>query len=165
MIVDGIEQHVHMAVKAAIQKHGASRDALIPILSQVNREFGFIPPEAVSEIKQQLQASSEHVPLSEGQIYSVASFYRLLSTRKLGRHVVRFCESAPCHVMGGRELVQAVKDFLQIDPGETSPDDRWTLIMTSCVGLCAEGPLLLVDDDLYGKVEPYQLPEIFNKYA
>lgn len=165
MIIDVTEQDLRTIVKAAIYEHGASRDALIPILSQINRQIGFIPQEAVDEIKQQLLASDEHVKLSEGQIFSVASFFRMLSTKKLGRHVVRFCESAPCHVMGGRELIQAVKDYLNLKPGETSSDDKWTLIMTSCLGICAEGPVLLVDDDMYGNVGPQQLPEIFAKYA
>ena len=165
MIVDVKEQDIHSVVNAAIAEHGASREALIPILSQINREFGFIPEEAVGEIKQQLMASPEHVKLSEGQIFSIASFYHMLSTKKLGRHVVRFCESAPCHVMGGRELIRAIKDNLKLKPGETSSDNKWTLITTSCLGVCGVGPVLLVDDDIYGNVRLHQLPEIFAKYA
>jgi NADH:ubiquinone oxidoreductase subunit E len=165
MIVDQKELDMHALVKAAVKQHGASREALIPILSQINREVGYIPEEAVVEIKGQLMASDEHVKLSEGQIFSIASFYHMLSTRKLGRHVVRFCESAPCHVMGGRELIQAVKDNLKLEPGETSPDNRWTLITTSCLGVCGVGPVLLVDDDIYGNVRPNQLTELFAKYA
>jgi NADH-quinone oxidoreductase subunit E len=165
MIVDQNELDMHALVKAAVKQHGASREALIPILSQINREVGYIPEEAVIEIKGQLMASDEHVKLSEGQIFSIASFYHMLSTRKLGRHVVRFCESAPCHVMGGRELIQSVKDNLKLEPGETSPDNRWTLITTSCLGVCGVGPVLLVDDDIYGNVNPNQLTEIFAKYA
>lgn len=165
MIVDVKELDIRTIVKAAISEHGASREALIPILSQINREAGFIPEEAVSEIKQQLFAADEHVKLSEGQIFSIASFYHMLSTKKLGRHVVRFCESAPCHVMGGRELIEAIKDQLNLKPGETSPDNKWTLIMTSCLGVCGVGPVLLVDDDIYGNVRPQQLSEIFAKYA
>jgi NADH-quinone oxidoreductase subunit E len=165
MIIDQNELDMHALVKAAVKQHGASREALIPILSQINREVGYIPEEAVIEIKGQLMASDEHVKLSEGQIFSIASFYHMLSTRKLGKHVVRFCESAPCHVMGGRELIQSVKDFLKLEPGETSPDNRWTLITTSCLGVCGVGPVLLVDDDIYGNVNPNQLTELFTKYA
>lgn len=165
MIIDVKEPDIHTLVKAAIGEHGASREALIPILSQINREVGFIPEEAVAEIKDQMQASEEHVQISEGQIFSIASFYHMLSTKKLGRHVVRFCESAPCHVMGGRELIQAIKDQLKLNSGETSSDNRWTLITTSCLGVCGVGPVILVDDDIYGNVRPQQLPEIFAKYA
>jgi NADH:ubiquinone oxidoreductase subunit E len=165
MIVDVKEQDICTIVKAAVKEHGASREALLPILSQINREIGFIPKEAVSEIKTQFMASDEHVKLSEGQIFSIASFYHMLSTKKLGRHVVRFCESAPCHVMGGRELIQAINENLKLKPGETSSDNRWTLITTSCLGVCGVGPVLLVDDDIYGNVRPLQLTEIFAKYG
>ncbi len=165
MFVEVKESDVRNIVRGAIKIHGATREAIIPILSQVNREIGYIPEEAVSEIKQQLLAADERVKISEGQIFSVASFYHMLSTKKLGRHVVRFCESAPCHVEGGRELIQSIKDYLNIDPGENSADGKWTLIMTSCLGLCAEGPVLLVDDDIYNNVSAQQLAEIFGKYA
>ena len=165
MIVDVKEQDIRTIVEDAVKEHGASREALIPILSQVNREIGFIPDEAVGEIKQQFMASDEHVMLSEGQIFSIASFYHMLSTKKLGRHVVRFCESAPCHVMGGRELIKAIIENLKLKPGETSSDNKWTLITTSCLGVCGVGPVLLIDDDIYGNVRPHQLTEIFAKYG
>jgi NADH:ubiquinone oxidoreductase subunit E len=67
--------------------------------------------------------------------------------------------------MGGRELIQAIKDNLKLKPGETSSDNKWTLITTSCLGVCGVGPVLLVDDDIYGNVRLHQLPEIFAKYA
>ncbi len=165
MFIDVKEPDIHSIVKVAIKENGASREALIPILSQINRQIGYIPEEAVAEIKEQMLVSDEHTKLSEGQIFSIASFYHMFSTKKLGRHVVRFCESAPCHVMGGRELIQSIKDQLKLKPGETSPDNRWTLITTSCLGVCGVGPVVLIDDDIYGNVRPQQLPEIFAKYA
>jgi NADH:ubiquinone oxidoreductase subunit E len=66
--------------------------------------------------------------------------------------------------MGGRELLQAIKDELGLEPGETSQDNRWSFINTSCLGVCGVGPVLLVDDDIYGNVNPGQLRDIFAKY-
>lgn len=151
-------------VEAAIQEHGAGKDALIPILSEVNRAFGHIPAEAFAEIKRQVHMPSENVFVSEGQLFSVAGFYHMFSTKPLGKHVVRFCESAPCHVMGGREVFQAVIDKLQIQPGETSPDKQWSLVTTSCLGVCGVGPVFLVDEDIYGNVTPEQVPDILARY-
>jgi NADH:ubiquinone oxidoreductase subunit E len=88
----------------------------------------------------------------------------MLSTKELGRHVIRFCESAPCHVMGGRELLKAITSTLEIKPGETTPDKKWTFITTSCLGVCGVGPVILVDEDIYGNVSPDQLPTILAKY-
>jgi NADH:ubiquinone oxidoreductase subunit E len=159
------EKDIQSIVKTAIQEYGAEREALIPILNNVNRAYGYIPDEAIKEVKRQIHNAGDGVFLSESQLFSIASFYHMFSTKELGRHVVRFCESAPCHVMGGRVLIQALKDQLQIQPGETSPDRKWTLISTSCLGVCGVGPVILIDDDIYGNLTPEQLPGILAKYA
>jgi NADH:ubiquinone oxidoreductase subunit E len=139
------------------QRHGAKRYELIPILTDVNHQLGYLPPEALDEISIQLK-----VPKS--QIYSAASFYSMLSTKPRGRHVIQFCESAPCHVQGGREVWSTLQALLKLNAGETSPDKRWTLMTTSCLGLCADGPVLLVDDDLFMNVTPDQIAGILAKF-
>lgn len=144
-------------VQAAVERHGATREELIPILTEVNRKIGYLPSEALEEISQRM-----HVPKS--QLFSVATFYRMLSTKKLGRHVIQFCESAPCHVVGGREVWQALQDALDLEPGETTPDGKWSLVTVSCLGLCAVGPVVVVDDDIYGNVTPDQITDILAAY-
>lgn len=161
----GVDQHELIAtIKQAIEHHGKSREALIPILSEVNRVFGYIPAEAFREIKNQINLPGNQVFVSESQLFGLATFYQMISTKPVGRHVIRFCESAPCHVMGGRQLIQALKEQLQLNPGETSPDGRWTLMTTSCLGVCGVGPVILVDEDIYGNVLPEQLGEILARY-
>lgn len=158
------EQEIVSIVSSAVEKHGATYEALIPILSEVNRALGYIPREALSEVKRQVHTPGAGTFVSESQLFSLASFYHMLSTEPLGRHVIRFCESAPCHVMGGREVFQALKDELQLQPGETSQDGKWSFITTSCLGICGVGPVFLVDEDLYGNVSPEQVPDILAKY-
>lgn len=158
------DRDVSAIVTAAIEKHGAQPDALIPILSEVNNACGFIPKEAFAEISRQVQAPEHNVFVSESQLYAVATFYHMLSTRPLGKHVVRFCESAPCHVMGGRQVLQALMDALELQPGETSPDQQWSFITTSCLGVCGVGPVFLVDEDIYGNVTPDQVRGILARY-
>lgn len=148
---------VATAVKAAVDRYGASQDELIPILNDVNREIGYLPGEALDEISRLLRVPKSH-------LFSVASFYRMLSTKPRGRHVIQFCESAPCHVAGGREVWMAVKESLQINEDETTPDGKWTLLTTSCLGVCGVGPVMLIDDDIYGNVTPAQVPAILEKY-
>ena len=145
------------AVRDAVKRHGATRDELIPILSDVNRTVGFLPAEALEEISRLM-----HVPKS--QLFSVATFYRMLSTEKMGRHVVQFCESAPCHVVGGRQVWEALQDALDLEPGQTSEDGKWTLVTVSCLGVCGVGPVIVIDDDMYGNVTPAQLNDILNRY-
>ncbi|RPJ43220.1 MAG: NADH-quinone oxidoreductase subunit NuoE [Chloroflexi bacterium] len=145
------------AVRAAVKQHGATRDELIPVLQDVNRKVGFLPAEALNEISRLM-----HVPKS--QIFSVATFYRMLSTEKLGRHVIQFCESAPCHVVGGRQVWEALQDALSLESGQTTPDGKWTLATVSCLGVCGVGPVIIIDEDMYGNVTPAQVPEILAKY-
>ena len=144
-------------VTAAVDRHGSTRDELIPILNDVNRALGYLPEKALAEISQRL-----HEPKSS--LFSVASFYHMLSTKPRGRHVIQFCESAPCHVVGGREVWEALKDEVNLQSDETSQDGRWTLITTSCLGVCGVGPVIIIDDDIYGNVDPKKVPEILANY-
>jgi NADH-quinone oxidoreductase subunit E len=164
MTIEVKDLDVSSVVKAAIEEHGATREGLITILSTVNNAFGYIPAEALSEIKRQVNSPERQVLVSEGQLFSLSSFYHMLSTKPLGKHVVRFCESAPCHVVGGRDLLRAVMDHLKIQPGETTEDKEWSLITTSCLGICGVGPVLLIDEDMYGNVRPDQVPELLGRY-
>ena len=158
------EANVASIVEKAIEEHGATRDAVIPILSEVNRSFGYIPAEAFPEIRRRIHIPDEGVFLADSHLYSVASFYQMFSLKPLGRHVVRFCESAPCHVQGGRLVIKALQEELGIQPGETSADKKWSLIMTSCLGICGVGPVVIVDDDVHGNVTPEKVHEILARY-
>jgi len=141
----------------AVDKYHEKKEELIPILMMVNQEIGFIPKEAMEQISSRL-----HIPQS--QIYSVATFYHMFFTKQTGRHVIKFCESAPCHVVGGREVFNALKNELEIGPGETSSDGKWTLTTTSCLGVCGVGPVIMVDEDIYGNITPNQILDILAKY-
>ena len=164
MIAPTIERDVPALVQEAIEKHGARRDALIPILSEINHVLGYIPAEAFKEVRKQLQSPEEQVFVSESQLYGLASFYDMLSTTPRGRHVIKFCEKAPCHVLGGKAVWDTLRETLQLKNGETTPDKKWTLVTTSCLGLCSVGPVVLIDDDLYGNVSPDQIDAILERY-
>lgn len=151
-------------IQKAVAHHGKGRDAVIPVLSDVNQAFGFIPGEAFGKIRRQLNAPAEGLFLADSHLFSIASFYQMFSLKPTGVHLIRFCESAPCHVVGGREVIEALKEHLGIEIGETTPDKQFTLLTTSCLGVCSVGPVFLVDDDLYGNVTPERVPGILAKY-
>ncbi len=98
--VDNKEQ-VLSAVHRAIEVYGVKKDELIPILNHINREIGYLPDWALEEV-------SRVIRIPQSQIYSVASFYEMLSTKPVGKHIIRFCESAPCHVVGGRQVYETL---------------------------------------------------------
>jgi NADH:ubiquinone oxidoreductase subunit E len=151
-------QDVISVVQSAVSQHGATAESLVPILSDINRELGYLPGEALAEVSRALR-----MPTS--QLLAAASFYHMLSTKPRGRHVIQFCESAPCHVMNGREVWQILQDELRLEPGETSSDGKWTLVASSCLGICGVGPVIIIDDDIYGNVLPGRVPEILARYV
>lgn len=151
------EQSIEQAVSDAVERFGNHREELIPILNDVNRTLGFLPAAALEKISARLR-----VPKS--QLFSVASFYQMLSTKPRGTHVIQFCESAPCHVVGGRQVWESLQEALQLKAGETSQDGKWTLETVSCLGVCAVGPVIVIDEDIYGNVDPKQIAEILARY-
>lgn len=151
------EEETILGVQKIVERIGTTRADLISVLQAVTNEFGFISQTAMEEL-------SGLMNLPTKEIYSVATFYRMLSTQPRGRHVVQFCESAPCHVVGGREVIATLKKALALEPGQTSPDKKWTLLSTSCLGVCGMGPVILIDTDMYGNVTPEQVKEILSRY-
>ena len=158
------EKELDDIIQMAIAKHGNERDAIIPILGEINRTIGFIPLEALGKIRRHLNTPEEGLFLADSQLFSIASFYHMFSLRPTGKHVIRFCESAPCHVVGGRQVIQSIQDHLGVEVDNTTSDQRWTLLATSCLGVCGVGPVFLVDNDIYGNVTPECVPDILAKY-
>ncbi len=155
--VNSSEKETILRVREIVEHIGAARADLIPVLQAITNEFGFISQTAMEQL-------STLMGLPTKEINSVATFYRMLSTQPRGKHVVQFCESAPCHVVGGREVFAALKRALALEPGQTSPDNKWTLLTTSCLGVCDAGPVILIDTDMHGNVTPGQVNEILSRY-
>jgi NADH:ubiquinone oxidoreductase subunit E len=151
------ESAVSHVVDEALDIYGEKVEELVPILTRVNREYGYLAPEALAQISKRLR-------IPQARVHAVASFYHMLFTQPVGQHVVKFCESAPCHVIGGREVWAVLQDELKLSAGETSQDGKWTLLTTSCLGLCDEGPVIMVDEDIHLHVSPEQIPQILAKY-
>ncbi len=149
---------IEEVVNEVVQQYGTSRDELIPILNEINRKVGFLPNGVLEMVSKQLK-------LPQSKVLSVATFYQMLSTKPRGQHVIQFCESAPCHVTGGRQVWERLQEELNIKAGETTEDDKWSLITVSCLGVCGVGPVVVIDEDLYGNVTPDQLPEILSHYS
>ncbi len=150
-------QDIQNYVRMLVKEQGHEKAELIPILHEINGKYGYISDDAIKELSKQMSIPSSH-------IYSVATFYRMLSTEPRGRHVIQFCESAPCHVAGGRLVWQKLTEELGLKKGETSEDNKWKLLTTSCLGVCGVGPVMVIDNDIYGNVTPEQVPGILSNY-
>lgn len=144
--------------KAAIRKFGHDRGNLIPMLHVVQDCVGYLPTEAMEEIALLLS-----IPVSE--VYGTATFYTLFATEPKGEHIVRLCESTPCHIEGAQSIKAAIEQHLGIKAGETTGDNRFTLETVSCLGLCGVAPAIMVDQDVYGSLTPDMIPGILAKYG
>ena len=133
------------------------RDILINVLHKMQKHFNnFIPPEAVEIVAKECE-----VPLSK--VYEVLTFYTMFSTKPRGKYIIRVCASLPCHVTGGREIVETLKEVLGIDFGETTEDGLFTLEKTSCLGLCGVSPVIMINEDFYGNLTPERVREIIEE--
>ena len=151
------DAQITSVVQESLQIHGTSREELIPVLSEINKKLGYIPTHAMVAVSKAMQ-------LPIGEVYAVASFYKMLRIQPRGKNLVLFCESAPCHVMGGRALYEKLVTELGINPGETSADGKWTLLTTSCIGACSDGPVIVINDKIYGDFGLDELPGILAEY-
>ena len=144
-------------VEQLIEQYGESQEALVEILRDMNQEKGHLTREDLDVVAKRLRVSLSTV-------YSVASFYSLISLKPLGKHVIRLCEDAPCHVAGGRAVWEALEQEIGVPFGETTLDGQWSLLPTSCIGACAVGPVMMIDDEIYGNLTPDKVREILARY-
>ncbi len=128
---------------------------IVARLTDINNRLGYIPRAQVEQLAKELR-------MPAAKVFGAATFYSMLSTAPRGAHVVRFCEDAPCHVASGRAVYDAIRAALGLEPGQTSADGKWTFEMTSCIGVCGVGPVMMVDDDVYGNVTAERVAEILN---
>ena len=144
-------------VNEIIDKYLAQQGVLIQLLLDLQSEFNWIPKEAILCVSERLQ-----IPIS--QIYRVASFYKAMSLKPRGKHIVNVCLGTACHVRGGSRIIDKVEENLNIKAGETTQDMKFTLERVNCLGCCALGPVIVVDRDYYGKVAPTKVKEVLENY-
>lgn len=144
-------------IKQLADKHGKQRDALMPILQGVVEREKYLSDHAMIEIAKELD-------LSAAQVYGTASFYSFLDTEFRGEFVIRVCKTITCDMHGKREIIQALEDELKVKVGETTPDKRFTLLETNCVGWCHKGPVMLINDIPYTELTIENVREIISEY-
>jgi NADH-quinone oxidoreductase E subunit len=136
-------------VNKLLEKHSRSREALLGILHELQDAD---PRRYVSDDALKAVAEYVNIPLSE--VVGMATFYSMYSRSPRGRHIVRVCESPPCHLAGATNLLDVLMKHLGVKAGGTTADGAFTLETTSCLGLCAEAPAMMIDDRVYGGLTP-----------
>jgi NADH-quinone oxidoreductase subunit E len=127
--------------------------ATMVVLNELQNAIGFVSPSM-----QQHVANRLHVPASA--VHGVVSFYSFFVTSPRGRHTVKFCMGTACYVGGTPQLIEKAKQVLGVGPGKTTPDGNITLEICRCVGACSQAPVVVVDEQLYGRMKPNKFPQI-----
>ncbi len=130
-----------------IDKHQEKRTALISILHDIQDRYHHLPEEALRKVASRLK-------MDLNDVYGVATFYKSFSLAPQGKHSVTLCLGTACHVRGGPKMLREMKNLLEIDPGQTTQDQRFSLNVVNCLGVCAIGPVMLVDGKFYGEMNP-----------
>jgi len=137
-----------------VDKYGSDKSALIQILLEIQRENNWLPKDTLMWVSQKLG-----IPLT--QLYHIATFYNAFSLIPQGRHLVQVCSGTACHVRGEPRLLDKVIEALKVKPGGTTKDMRFTLKTVNCLGCCALGPVMVVDEEYHSQPSAKDIEEIF----
>lgn len=140
-----------------IAAHKDEKGAAIPVLHKAQEIYGYLPIEVQKMISEGLG-----VPLAE--IYGIVTFYTQFSLNPKGEYQIGVCLGTACYVKGSGDILQEIKDILKIDVGECTPDGKFSLDATRCVGACGLAPVVTINDDVYGRLSKGEIGDILAKY-
>ena len=140
-----------------IQAHKEQKGALMPVLQEAQNIFG-----CVSEDVQKVIAEGLGVTLSE--VYGVATFYSQFSLQPKGKYVCGVCLGTACYVKGSQAVLDKLCEELEINAGDTTKDGKFTVQATRCLGACGLAPVMMINDDVFGRLTPAEIPGIIEKY-
>lgn len=145
------------AIEHEIEHYHDPRAASIDALKIVQKRHGWVPDGAIAAIGEVLG-----IPATD--VEGVATFYNLIFRQPVGRHVIKVCDSIGCFLTGYDEVRDALSARLGIGLGQTTSDDRFTLLPICCLGACDKGPVLMIDDDTHGNVTPAGIAQLLEQY-
>lgn len=151
------DQEKYTQLRTAMRDYDYQASNLIQILHMAQAIFGYLPDEVQQFI-------AEEMDLSRSTISGVVSFYSYFTTQPKGRHIIQVCLGTACYVRGGKKVLDAIKNELQIDVGETTDDRRFSLEVKRCIGSCALAPAVAVDDVVHKRVNPNKIQELLRQY-
>ena len=143
-------------IDTIIAEHKDEEWGLIPCLQDIQELLGYIPSPVIKRI-------AEGLGLFPSQVQGVVTFYEQLYTTPRGKNIVKVCRGTACHVRGGKTILNLVKQQLNLEEGETSPDLEYTLETVACIGVCALAPNIVINRDTHGHMNPKKVSRLFNK--
>ena len=145
-------------IEAEFPRYEQKRAACVEALKIVQRHRGWVSDEV-------LIAVAEFLEMTPAELEAVATFYNLIFRKPVGKHVILVCDSVSCWIMGYERILQHLQDRLGIVLGETTADGLFTLLPIVCLGACDQAPAMMIDDELYGNLDPEKIDEILAKFS
>ena len=143
--------------KLLLDEWRGQKGSLIPLLQQTQELFGYLPKHAM----QQIATATGQSP---SQVYGVATFYAQFRFEPTGKHTIKICHGTACHVVGVDLLDTTLQNELGIGPGQTTADGLFTLEQVACLGCCSLAPVMMIDDEVYGRLTGEKLKKALRKY-
>jgi NADP-reducing hydrogenase subunit HndA len=140
-----------------INEHKTQDGALIPILHEAQELFGYLPEEVQQKI-------ADGLGISLAEVYGVATFYSRFTLTPKGRYNIQLCLGTACYVKGADKILEKLEELLGIKVGETTPDGKFSIEGARCVGACGLAPVMVINEEVYGKVTPEMVKGILDKY-
>lgn len=152
-----VDKKIREQTKEILQNYPKENDKLIAILNDVQERFGYIPKLAQVEI-------SEYLSIPMAKIYGVITFYSRFTLAPKGKYNISICLGTACFVKGSQNLLDRAKERLKIEPGQVTPDGKFSIDDVRCVGACGLAPVFMVNDEVYGNATVKEFDEIIDKY-
>ena len=152
-----LQKHAESQIISIIERYKNENTPLMLILSDIQKEFGYIPLEV-----QELVSEKTGIPVAE--IYGVVTFYSYFSLNPKGKYVIGVCLGTACYVKGGQSIIDKFSELLGIKPGETTPDGMFTLSALRCIGACSIAPAVNINGKVYPKMTVDKVQELVNEY-
>jgi NADH:ubiquinone oxidoreductase subunit E len=146
------EEFIDLLMAAAPRR----KEQLIPLLQSVQSHLGYVPESAMTRI-------ATHLRISPNEVYGVVTFYAQFRLKAQGRHTLKVCQGTACHVRGANRLVEAVKQELNVAPGDTTVDGEYTVERAACFGACGLAPVVMIDEEVHGKLTEDKLKTVLRQ--
>jgi len=147
----------YSSFKVELWKYQGEMGALIPLLQSAQESYGYVPESAIDHI-------SEIVGIPAADIYGVITFYSQFRLKPMGKNIVKICDGTACHVNASTGILKTVEDELQVDGDETTEDGLFTLQKVACLGCCSLSPVIMINDETYGKLTPRKVTQLLKEY-
>ncbi len=141
--------------RMTFSSHPRRREALLPILQEVQEDQGYLTPEA-------MEAAARYCRVHPVEVFGTATFYAQFKLKPAGKKTLMVCQGTACHVMGGAQVLEEIKKRLGIEPGDTTEDGMFTLETVACIGACALAPTMVVNGDTLGAVKAEEIKEVLH---